>query len=290
MGTMMMTNNPTESSYKRLTAVTLAASIAVFLLIVAGGVVRVTNAGAACPDWPTCLGSFAPPQAESALLSYIHRALAALSVALVGIAAVLAWKNFRPQSWISRPIVLAALLIIVQVLLSGAASLAGSWAPFEGSGPSWISTLHLGLSVVIQSALLAGLLAAYASWRSHAEDKQITLHYRTQFGRLSWITFGMLFILLVSGALVSGSGATAACGASWPLCTAELASGRLCRLDQHAAPPGRAGQRLPDRRCCSRPGAHSAATAILVATTAAAVLFFSQALLGARLVQGLPQP
>jgi len=285
---MMMTNNPTESSYKRLTAVTLAASIAVFLLIVAGGVVRVTNAGAACPDWPTCLGSFAPPQAESALLSYIHRALAALSVALVGIAAVLAWKNFRPQSWISRPIVLATLLIVVQVFLSGAASLAGSWAPFEGSGPSWISTLHLGLSLVIQAALLVGLVAAYYSWRTGPGESALQLRFRTKFAHMSLVTFFLLFALLVSGALVSGAGTTAAC-ASWPLCTAELAAGESA-----------AWLNLLHRVIVAATGILMAAllvkawrtqrnaTPILVATTTAVVLFYSQALLGARLVEGFP--
>ncbi len=288
MGKMMITNSPTETSYKRLTAVTLAASIAVFLLIVAGGVVRVTGAGAACLDWPTCLGSFAPPQAESALLSYAHRALAALSVLLVGGSALLAWIHFRRQSWISRPIILAALLIIVQVLLSGAASLAGSWAPFADTGPSWVSTLHLGLSLVIQSALLVGLVAAYASWRSDAGDAQLKMRFRTQFGRLSWVTFGMLFVLLVSGALVSGSGATAACS-SWPLCTTELVSGDSAAWLNllHRAIVAATGI-LMAALLVKAWRTQRSATPILVATTSAVVLFYSQALLGARLVEGYP--
>jgi len=105
----------------RFARLAIAASIATFVLIVAGGLVRATGSGLGCPDWPLCFGAWVPPPDLNAWIEHSHRLIAALAVGpLVGGVALITVVSSRRRD---RPMLIAAVvagvLVVVQAVLGG---------------------------------------------------------------------------------------------------------------------------------------------------------------------------
>ncbi|MHA8082809.1 COX15/CtaA family protein [Aquirufa sp. A-Brett2-15D] len=112
--------------------------LSIYLLILAGGIVRSTGSGMGCPDWPKCFGRFIPPTKVSELplhyeviyqdklhgevlfnptktwIEYINRLIGALTGLIVLITTVLAWKEGRK---VFLPTLAGLLLILANAVL-----------------------------------------------------------------------------------------------------------------------------------------------------------------------------
>lgn len=159
----------------------IATIVVVYLVVVAGGVVRSTGAGMGCPDWPKCFGTWVPPTDVSQLppnyqeifgaklkgevvfnavktwTEYGNRlvgALAGIFVFATFLASLSYWRKDRPLVWLS---LWAFLLMGFQGWL-GAKVVATELKPL-------MVTVHMLVAIVILFILIYAVSRAYSvSW------------------------------------------------------------------------------------------------------------------------------
>src|SRR5688500_7861489 len=99
------------TGYQRLCLLT---SAVVFGLIVLGGIVRATDSGLGCPDWPRCHGSFMPRCETATLIEYSHRLTASIAGLLVLAILVWTWRSYRRVPALLYPAILTFVLLLFQ--------------------------------------------------------------------------------------------------------------------------------------------------------------------------------
>ncbi len=105
------------SSFRPLAVITL---IALYVNIVSGALVRVTNSGLGCPDWPLCEGKPTPPLQFHGLIEFTNRVLALFVIVIAVIFAVSAYRSIRRTSpWLWRGALWIGILTFMQGPLGG---------------------------------------------------------------------------------------------------------------------------------------------------------------------------
>jgi len=185
----------------RFAKLAVAASIATYVLIVVGGLVRATDSGLGCPDWPACFGQWVPPPELHAWIEHSHRLVAALAVGpLVAAVGLITLFSARRRD---RTLLVAALvtgiLVILQALLGGQVVIQQLRAELVTIHLAMALTV-LALTIVIAERAANGALPAAAAGLP---------------GRLVVVTGIAVFVQMLLGSWVSGTGAGLAFGV-WP--------------------------------------------------------------------------
>ena len=188
--------------------------LATFALVILGGVVRVTESGLGCPDWPGCDGGMFPPLETKAIIEYSHRITASFVVGpLILFLCIAAWVQYRRERWVVVPATLAFGLVIAQAGLGGATVLS------ELPGATVMAHLAVGESLVAVLALLA--VVAYRGPLS-LKMPNWGIGKTRPFPVLVVIAGVAVFLLILSGSYVTITGAFAACS-EWPTCLSDKA-------------------------------------------------------------------
>lgn len=170
------------------------------LIVVTGGLVRLTGSGLGCPTWPQCVpGSYVPvahqAQAWHKYIEFGNRTVTFV-VSLVAIALILALLVERYIRHTHRRLVGPVVGVLVGIALQ---------AVIGGI------SVHLKLNPAIVAAhFLVSMVLVWASawllWRSREGDGAPMVLVRREIRWLSWIVAVLLAAVLVMGTMTTGSG------------------------------------------------------------------------------------
>ena len=199
----------------------LATGIATFVLIIVGGVVRVSDSGLGCGPagsgfhgWPFCNGDVAPGVDLNSIIEYTHRVLAGAVGLMILALVVLAWRRHRQLLPATGALLV---LVIAQGALGG--------ATVEENLEETYVAAHLGLAMLLLGRLLY-------LWRGVSGARPEPGGPRLR--GLAIAATAAVFCTVVAGGYMAGTqnygradyqlgdGAHHACGKEFPTCNGDF--------------------------------------------------------------------
>jgi heme A synthase len=221
--------------FRRLADLT---ALVTFLLILVGGLVRVSDSGLGCgpggsgtEGWPLCGGDVIPLVGdENTLIEFSHRLLAAVVVIMIGL---LCWQGYRltrpgtaapnggRNAWAFRGSIAAGLLVLAQAGLGG--------LTVEHSLKEELVAAHLGAAMLLLALLLWLSFKARSAAAVDAEEPvRAPVHGLKPYAATAAV---LLLCAIVAGGYMAGTeeegvnevgpniaGAHLACGNQFPTC------------------------------------------------------------------------
>ena len=195
-----------------LRAVAIAALVAVFGQVTFGSIVRVSESGLGCPDWPLCHGQVIPPFEFETLIEYTHRLIGTLVGLLVVATAALVWLGRRQDRLAVSLAAAGVALVVTAGVLGGVTVLTElEW---------WWRLVHLGVAEMLAACLTALIVGCWLTWPA-SQRGQSVVDVRPRLGRMMIAALGGVFLLMLSGSYMVGEGAGSSC-ATWPLCRGDI--------------------------------------------------------------------
>jgi len=201
---------PTRPSvgFRRLAVWT---AVLTYLLIIWGGIVRVTGSGNGCgttDQWPLCHGSLLPTWQINTLIEFTHRWIASICTLLVIILTLSTWIWHRHQRRILVGTSIAAGLFVVQIALGALA--------VEYNLPGGVVMIHLANALLLFAVLIYVAVVA-CTVGTPARGPSLSAALAPSVRRPVIIAMVATYLVAMSGAFVVETGSGGGCS-SWPLC------------------------------------------------------------------------
>ena len=164
-----------------------------------GAFTRVTDSGDGCPDWPTCFGSWIPPNDYHAIIEWSHRTSGVLFGIVSIMLVIFSYLVYRKFNSTVKIYTFTLFLIIIVGGIGGAVVL-------SELNPA-IRTVHLAGAQTIAALMVASFISV--NIRKIESNKKVR--------NLALITAFLAIASLLSGAYAVWQGAGAVCY-RWPLC------------------------------------------------------------------------
>ena len=179
------------------------------VLLFLGSVVHATESSLACPDWPTCYGSWVPEMSGGIFWEHLHRLVAGGLILMWLLATWFAWEPGRERPWLRTAVLGGIGLLLVQSVLGGVTVILEL--------PDAISTSHLGLAFLFLALATVLAVATAPGWGERND-----VDPETRRGIRPWaVGVGVLvFVQSLLGAWVRHADAGMACPGI-PLCLGE---------------------------------------------------------------------
>ncbi|PYP01767.1 MAG: hypothetical protein DMD61_00560 [Gemmatimonadetes bacterium] len=200
----------------RFTRLAWTAATFTYLLIILGGIVRITGSGLGCGEhWPLCNGKLLPPLDLPTMIEYAHRLVAAaVSVLVAGLAGYASWLRRRAGSgdrYLPGIAPYVALALLVAQVVLGAVTV-------KLRLPPWTVILHLGTAMLLLATLI---VIAKGTRLTPGASPGIPGSRATPGLRPGLVALVLGFVTVLFGALTANLGAATAC-LGFPLCNGQL--------------------------------------------------------------------
>ena len=223
-----------------------SAALLTFLLIIVGGIVRISDSGLGCgpggsgtKGWPLCGGRVVPLIDANMIIEYSHRILAGSLAVVIGLLVYLARRHLPRGHALRRVTVAAFGLVLFQAALGG--------LTVEKGLEEELVAAHLGVAMLQLGLLL--LIAFLTTAQPRSQSGLASLRSGAAAAPPAVRLLSVLTTLAVLGTIVAGGYMSAnelhgtgeharavhmACGKDFPSCQGEfLPFGRTRDLDIH---------------------------------------------------------
>jgi heme A synthase len=212
--------------FRRLVTATI---VAAFVLILIGGVVRVSDSGLGCgpagsgtQGWPLCEGGLVPAASAESAIEFSHRVAAGVVGVMIAALAWIALRRLREHRWLVRGSLAAAGLVLVQAALGG--------LTVEKGLDEELVAAHLGLAMLLLGILI---LLRRGTEPAAAHDEPSGSRPRALLP-LTAVATALVLATIIAGGYVAGTEkegtpgepavgqAHVACGEQFPSCNGEF--------------------------------------------------------------------